>query len=142
MIRDLKEEDFERIYELGQEITPNFKKTNKLSEMIKDKYTKLIVYEEQKQVQGFLIYTELPDIVDIIDIIVAESFRRKNIASCLLDYMFTEIPTSVQLVTLEVREKNIPAINLYKKFGFEIINTRNKYYGEENAYLMGRRLEK
>ena len=56
--------------------------------------------------------------------------------------MFTEMPTSVQLITLEVRESNLPAIKLYEKFGFEIVNTRKKYYGEENAYLMGRRLEK
>ncbi len=142
MIRYLKNEDFETIYKLGNEITPNFKKTMNLSEMMEDNYTKVFVYEEEKEVQGFLMYTELPDTIDIIDIIVAEDYRRKNIASCLLDYMFTEMPTSVQLITLEVRESNLPAIKLYEKFGFEIVNTRKKYYGEENAYLMGRRLEK
>jgi len=142
MIRYLKNEDFETIYKLGNEITPNFKKTMNLSEIMEDNYTKVFVYEEEKKVQGFLMYTELPDTIDIIDIIVAEDYRRKNIASCLLDYMFTEMPTSVQLITLEVRESNFPAIKLYEKFGFEIVNTRKKYYGEENAYLMGRRLEK
>ncbi len=142
MIRYLKNEDFETIYKLGNEITPNFKKTMNLSEIMEDNYTKVFVYEEEKEVQGFLMYTELPDTIDIIDIIVAEDYRRKNIASCLLDYMFTEMPTSVQLITLEVRESNLPAIKLYEKFGFEIVNTRKKYYGEENAYLMGRRLEK
>ena len=136
MIRYLKNEDFETIYKLGNEITPNFKKTMNLSEMMEDNYTKVFVYEEEKEVQGFLMYTELPDTIDIIDIIVAEDYRRKNIASCLLDYMFTEMPTSVQLITLEVRESNLPAIKLYEKFGFEIVNTRKKYYGEENAYLM------
>lgn len=142
MIRYFKKEDINRIYELGTEITPNFKKTINLKEVLEDAYTKLLVYEEENQVQGFLMYTELTDVVDIIDIIVAEKYRKKNIASCLLDYMFSEMKETVELVTLEVRENNTPAINLYEKFGFSIVNTRKKYYGEENAYLMGRRIEK
>ena len=54
MIRYLKNEDFETIYKLGNEITPNFKKTMNLSEMMEDNYTKVFVYEEEKEVQGFL----------------------------------------------------------------------------------------
>lgn len=142
MIRYVKKEDFERIYELGSLLTPNFEKKMNLSEIMEEPYTKVLVYEEKCEVQGFLMYTELPDIVDIIDIVVAEDYRQKKIASCLLDYMFTEIKESVELITLEVRENNTAAIKLYEKFGFSIVNTRKKYYGDENAYLMGRRLEK
>ena len=56
--------------------------------------------------------------------------------------MMSNIQESVKLVTLEVRKENIPAIELYKKFGFEIVTTRKNYYqNQEDAYLMGRRLE-
>ena len=140
MIRYFKEEDIEGIYNLGLHLTPNFQKTNNLKEVLNDPYTKILVYESENKVLGFLMYTELTDIVDIIDIIVEEESRKKNIASCLLDYMFTELQSSVKLLTLEVRKSNIPAINLYEKFGFSIVNTRNNYYGNEDAYLMGRRL--
>ena len=39
---------------------------------------------------------------------------------------------------LEVRESNISAIKLYEKVGFEEINRRKKYYGNEDAIIMER----
>ena len=43
-----------------------------------------------------------------------------------------------KLITLEVRASNNPAINLYKKFGFEICGNRKNYYSNktEDAILM------
>lgn len=41
-------------------------------------------------------------------------------------------------VTLEVRESNTAAQNLYKKYGFTVVNTRRGYYSDndENALVM------
>jgi ribosomal-protein-alanine N-acetyltransferase len=41
-------------------------------------------------------------------------------------------------VTLEVRESNVTAQNLYKKYGFTVVNTRRAYYSDndENALVM------
>ena len=39
-------------------------------------------------------------------------------------------------ITLEVRVSNIPAINLYKKFGFREVALRKYYYGDEDGILM------
>ena len=45
--------------------------------------------------------------------------------------------TNSTLITLEVNEKNIPAISLYKKYGFETLGTRKKYYNNQfDAYIM------
>ena len=43
MIRYFLENDFERIYELGNEISNNFSKTNNLNEIFNDKFTKILV---------------------------------------------------------------------------------------------------
>lgn len=142
MIRYFTLEDIGYIYELGNKITPKFSKTNDLNDIYNDKYTKILVYEENQKIIGFLMYTELEETCDILDIIVAEEHRNKKVASCLIDYMITGLSETVKLMTLEVRKSNIPALNLYDKFGFEIINTRIKYYDDEDAYLMGRRFEK
>ncbi len=142
MIRKLQEKDIEEINRLGNLLSPNFSKTTHLEELKEDKYTKVLIYEEDEIIKGFLIYTELEETVDILDIIVKEEYRRHNIASCLIDSMMSDIKESVKLITLEVRKENIPAIELYKKFGFEIVTTRKNYYqDQEDAYLMGRRLE-
>lgn len=142
MIRHFLESDFEAIYKLGNEISDNFSKTNNLKEIFKDKFTKILVYEKDNEVVGFLMYIELEDTVDILDIIVEEECRKQNIASCLMDYMISELKDSVKLITLEVRKSNTPAIKLYEKFGFGIVNIRKSYYDNEDAYLMGRVIEK
>jgi len=42
------------------------------------------------------------------------------------------------MMTLEVRESNAAAQNLYKKYGFTVVNTRRGYYSDnnENALVM------
>lgn len=141
MIRKLKIEDIEQVEELGNRLSPNFSKTNNLKEMENNKLIKILVYEAEESIKGFLMYTELEETVDIGDIIVNEEERNKGIASCLMDYMLSDIKESVKLLTLEVRKSNTPAIQLYKKFGFEVVYIRKKYYLDgEDAYLMGRRL--
>lgn len=141
MIRYFKEEDIEKINELGNKITPNFSKTNDLEKLNEDKFTKILVYETDKKVVAFLMYTELEETLDINDIFVEEEYRRKNVASCLLDYMISELKSSIKLITLEVRKSNTKAIQLYEKFGFSIYHTRENYYDTEDAYLMGRRID-
>lgn len=118
MIREFKESDFARIYELGLELTSDFKKVNNLEEIKNNNYTKILVYEENDIVLGFLMYVEVAGSIDIINIIVDENYRNKLIASSLLDYMITGLSKNIKTITLEVRVSNIAAINLYTKFGF------------------------
>ena len=139
MIRVLEEKDFESVYALGNLLNENFSKTNQLDQLLKDPYTKFYVYEENERIVGFLMYTELEETIDISNIIVDKAYRHKKIASNLLDTMMSTMKDTVRLITLEVRKDNEPAISLYKKFGFEIMHIREKYYKDVDAYLMGRR---
>ena len=41
-----------------------------------------------------------------------------------------------ETIMLEVSTDNRPAINLYKKVGFQIINVRKNYYENKDAYVM------
>ncbi len=141
MIRSFKIEDSAIIYELGNQIASNFSKTNDLEKIINDKYTKILVYEIDSAIVGFLMYIELENTIDIVDIIVKEAYRNKKIASCLLDNLITELKEKIKWITLEVRKSNTPAIKLYQKFDFSIINTRKNYYENEDAYLMGREIK-
>lgn len=140
MIRKFKESDFARIYELGLELSKDFKKVNNLEEIKNNNYTEILVYEENDRVLGFLMYIEVVNSIDIIDIIVDEAHRNKLIASSLLDYLITGISKNIKTITLEVRVSNSAAINLYTKFGFEKFNIRKAYYGDEDAYLMGKEI--
>lgn len=139
MIREFLETDFESIYDLGNEITNSFSQTNDLIQIKKDPYTKILVYLHEDKIVGFIMYTILEETIDILNIIVSKENRHQRIASCLIDFMISDMPSTIKSITLEVRKSNLPAINLYSKFGFEVINVRKKYYSNgEDAYLMGR----
>lgn len=45
--------------------------------------------------------------------------------------------TGLEILSLEVNSKNLGAIHLYKKLGFETIRVRKKYYhGIDDALIM------
>ena len=138
MIREATIFDKLMINNLGRLVNKNYAKLFNLSDLLKEKYTRFYVYEQDEKIVGFLHATVLYETIDIINIVVDEAYRRKNVASCLFDYLLSEAPFSVSLITLEVSENNTAAINLYKKFGFEIINRRHGYYDDADAFLMGR----
>ncbi len=65
--------------------------------------------------------------------------RRRGIAYRLIDYALkTEKGRGLESVFLEVREKNVPARNLYKSYGFIEMGTRKNYYKnpDDNAIIM------
>lgn len=66
---------------------------------------------------------------------VIPGYRRRGIASRLLEMCQEEI--SLPLIRLTVREKNLPAIQLYQKYGYQQVETWKKYYrGGDNALVL------
>ena len=66
-------------------------------------------------------------------------YRKNQLAEALLvQCIETCYKEMVKYITLEVRESNIPAINLYEKYGFSSIGMRKNYYQDngENAIIM------
>ncbi|MCI8575093.1 MAG: GNAT family N-acetyltransferase [Bacilli bacterium] len=139
MIRLANTEDISAIYELGTILHKNYKIVNNLEKMMKEPYFKIFVALYKKKIIGFLSITEFYETVDIIDLFVLKKYRRQHFGSLLINYMISNIGKEVSLITLEVNVNNKAAIALYEKFDFEVICKRIFYYGNEDAYLMGRR---
>lgn len=79
------------------------------------------------------------DEVEIYTIAVDELYRGQKIASNMLEHLINfSREMKVSKIWLEVSTKNMPAINLYEKFGFEKIRLRKNYYSltNEDAYIM------
>ncbi|MFM1564752.1 ribosomal protein S18-alanine N-acetyltransferase [Helcococcus ovis] len=87
---------------------------------------------------GYMFYSEYMDEININHFVVDINYRKKGYASEIMQELFNRL-TKKQLIYLEVRTDNTAAINLYKKFGLEIINTRKNYYTDgQDAYIMQR----
>lgn len=93
-----------------------------------------LLYQKDQKIVGYLYYSKIYDRIEVNEIEVLKIYRRQNIASSMLDYLLINISKDI---TLEVRESNYPAINLYKKFGFTKLAIRKNYYKNEDALLMG-----
>ena len=79
----------------------------------------------------------------IVSIAVLEKHRGKGLGYALMAYAMKSLyeEYSCEETYLEVRVSNTPAINLYKKLGYEIVKVEAHYYLDgEDAYVMARPL--
>lgn len=95
-------------------------------------FRKYLLYEDK----AILVYSLIYDRLEIDYIYVLEEYRGSGIASKLLEHLFKKYGFSC---SLEVRVDNEAAINLYKKFNFEVAATRKNYYNNIDGYLMIRK---
>jgi [ribosomal protein S18]-alanine N-acetyltransferase len=88
---------------------------------------------------GYLIISRYVDAWHVMNIAVADDYRRRGIATRLMERLF-EL-TSVdgrRGYTLEVRVSNEAAIHLYESLGFKARGVRRGYYTDnrEDALIM------
>lgn len=142
MVRYANVYDIPRIHELGSLLNENFSSVYNIQEMLEDGLSKVLVYENDEKVIGFITATDLKETCDILSVVVDPEYRGQLVASNLIDYLISELDENLKLITLEVDSKNRAALNLYDKFGFEIVNVRKHYYPNgDDAYLMARSSE-
>ena len=97
------------------------------------------VAKEDDEIIAYAGFWHVADEGDITNIAVKKEHRKKGVASALLEVIIKKAKElGLELLTLEVRESNIPAINLYKRFGFLEIGKRKMYYKnpKEDALIM------
>jgi ribosomal-protein-alanine N-acetyltransferase len=71
----------------------------------------------------------------VTNVAVLPEYRCRGIAKALIK---KQLDNPMDFISLEVRESNTPAINLYTKFGFENVGKRLKFYQnpDEDAIIM------
>lgn len=85
---------------------------------------------------GFALVRLVADEAELLLIAVRPEQRGKGTGRQLLDYAIEKCFTSgARDMFLEVRAKNIPAINLYKSRKFEVVGKRPGYYRSDKGEL-------
>jgi ribosomal-protein-alanine N-acetyltransferase len=78
----------------------------------------------------------------IMNVAVKKQFRNQGIATSLLDELERRIKRDgAEISYLEVRVSNVKAQELYKNRGYKFIRKIENYYGEEDAFVMTKKLE-
>jgi ribosomal-protein-alanine N-acetyltransferase len=84
------------------------------------------------------------DEAQIINVATTQKFRGKGCAKAVLEAVFDECrKREITIISLEVRESNLPAISLYQSLGFKVEGKRKDFYKNprENALVMIKNLD-
>lgn len=100
------------------------------------RYIFRVLKNEDKIVVAYLIGQKIQDEFELYQIAVNKNFLDKGIGSKLLTYFLKEChDLFIKTIFLEVRKSNKIAIEFYKKFDFEFIYERKKYYFDKEDCL-------
>ena len=141
-VRRVIEEDIDSILEIEKEaFTTPWSRDAFLTEINENMLAYYLVAEVNEKVVGYggiwLILNE----GHITNIAVKEEYRGNGIGNHILEGLICYcMKNSIDSMTLEVRESNLIAQNLYKKYGFVSSGKRPKYYSDdgEDAIIMWR----
>lgn len=98
----------------------------------------LAALDDGGAVMGYIGMMFVLDEGYISNVAVSPEYRRRGVADALISALIARAKETLAFITLEVRESNHPAINLYAKHGFEAVGKRKNYYDKpkEAAILM------
>lgn len=95
--------------------------------------------DEKEELLGYCGFWAILEEAHITTIAVKDTYRGNHLGELLLQQMIdTGYQKDIKWFTLEVRISNIVAQELYKKYGFQSLGLRKKYYQDtqEDALIM------
>nr|WP_276939560.1 ribosomal protein S18-alanine N-acetyltransferase [Helcococcus sueciensis] len=135
--RNLEEKDIDTLVEI-EKFFPNPWPLEAFFIEFEGENNKTIGLEIDNKLIGYMFYSDYLDEININHFAIHPDFRRRGYASDIMNELISRMKKK-QIIYLEVSTENLAAINLYKKFGLEILYTRKNYYGlGEDAYIMQR----
>ena len=141
-VRIAKSSDLDDIYELDvQTFAMPWSKEALSYDILENDNAFVIVAEYEGEFAGYADIWTVLDEADLNSIAVRVDFRRKGIGDAIMLAMTEMLSANgVATINLEVRVSNMPAIKLYKKYGFNECGVRPGYYLDngEDALIMKR----
>jgi len=131
MIQEITKENINLIIE-NELIT----KETIIFELDNNPFGKYLILKENNDIIGYIYYSDIYERAEINQIKINKKHRNCGKGSLLLEKM---IKTVEKDITLEVKETNLPAINMYKKYGFVQKAIRKGYYQGIDGILMERK---
>ncbi|MFX0049589.1 MAG: GNAT family N-acetyltransferase [Candidatus Hermodarchaeota archaeon] len=103
-------------------------------------FFKLINEEISNEIIGFIIIVQdREDRVNLVNLLIKKNNQNKGYGTHLLNYTIKKVRElhNIKSIVLNVNSKNKPAITLYQKFNFRIVQKLENYYRQkESAYFM------
>ncbi|MCU7555100.1 ribosomal protein S18-alanine N-acetyltransferase [Alteromonas sp. ASW11-19] len=135
-VRTMQAADIPAAYAIHQQAQPRPWSPATFEDCTHTPYHGLVA--ENDSVAGYALILCVADEATLMDIAVAESARRSGTGSALLSRVIQYCQQcGMRSLFLEVRANNPAAIGLYRKYGFEQIDTRKGYYNTPEGKIDG-----
>lgn len=139
-IERMREEDIEEIMAIERASFPSPWIRDMFLQELKDRHlSHFLVARIDKRLVGYGGFSVVLNNAHISNLAVHPDSRRGKIGERLLMVMLDRAKSrGIKKVALEVRAGNVPAQNLYAKFGFKVTGRLRRYYQDtgEDALIM------
>ncbi len=95
----------------------------------------LVAETDSKKVVGYCVCSSARKLAHLISIGVLQEYRRRKVASSLIQESISQLNARVQEVWLEVNTTNQEAIRFYERFGFRGVMIIDNYYSDGSPAL-------
>jgi ribosomal-protein-alanine N-acetyltransferase len=139
LIRDMKREDINQVYEIECESFSEPWTENALYNELSNPNAIYLVISKNEEVIAYAGMWKIFDEGHITNIAVKKIYRQNGFGRLLTEKLIEKgTSIGVSKYTLEVRESNTSAIKMYRKIGFKEVGIRKDFYDKprENAYIM------
>ena len=141
-VRAMTEDDLDQIMDIERDAHPEAWERHVFESTLKDPFKWRRVATNDDGVIGFVIVQREPDHGHIVNLAVARAWRRRGIATRLLEYVETLARAAeVSKMMLEVRETNLPAQLLYRDAGYRATEILKRHYEMWDGYRMMKLLD-
>lgn len=143
MIRAMRFEDLDAVCAIEHNVFPNPWPRVFFERDLESSNTVAFVALSDEQIIGYAVGACVDVELHITNIAVAAEYQRCGIGYSLLTEMEkVAIERGSTFAYLEVRTSNDAAISMYKKYGYDILYTRKRYYIDgDDAYVMHKELK-
>lgn len=143
-IRDMTPEDIDRVYEINRRsFTTDAWSKDAIEREFKLNYSKRYVLEENEDILGYAVLWVIKGEAFLMTFAIDPAFRNRGLGRKFLERIIAKLRGEAQVLQLDVRKSNLPAIRLYRSLGFRIVKERPKFYSDgESALLMELELDR
>ena len=140
MFTNLENKHVEQIYNLqinnADEFGNNIWSRLEINDLIKKNGFYSTIFLEQKRIEGFGMFFEVDNFLDLYSLFVSPKYRKRGIATTIIDCAVNHCKKKNLIkIVLDVNEKNKKALNFYFSKSFIKTGRRKNYYQVGENYL-------
>ncbi|MBE7718840.1 ribosomal protein S18-alanine N-acetyltransferase [Lacrimispora indolis] len=142
MVHEMRPEDVFGVYEIERICFSDPWSLESIKEGLESSLDTWLVQEEGGDLLGYCVFRIIAGEGELLRIAVLPEYRGRGLSKKLMDQLVEySREKEAKSLSLEVRESNKKARNLYRSYGFKEETIRKNYYRdpEENAVIMWNR---